>query len=108
MEPLCHGMLQETKNKKKQNKTKQNKKTNNQTKTKTNQVEESSYEYEENSEVSDYEDDMYLHPVYAVDENTSKQKMDDKWYEYVEVQEKKVRMQLVQNDAHYRTACIKA
>ena len=54
----------------------------------TNQVEESSYEYEENSEVSDYEDDMNLHPVYAVDKNTSRQEMDDKW------QGKKVRMQL--------------
>ena len=35
---------------------------------------------------------MYLHPVYAVDENTRRQDMDDKWYEYVEVQGKKVRM----------------
>ena len=44
----------------------------------TNQVEEeSSHEYEENSEVSDYEDDMYLHPVYAVDENTSRPEIDD-------------------------------
>ena len=62
----------------------------------TNQVEESSYENEENSEFSDYEDDgdMYLHPVYAVDENTGRQEMDDEWYEYVEVQRKKVRMQL--------------
>ena len=50
-----------------------------------NQVEESSYEYEENSKVSDNEDHMYLHPVYAVNENTSRQEMYDKWYKYVEV-----------------------
>ena len=63
--------------------------------TNVNQVEESSYEYEENSEISDNEDKMYLHPVHAVDETTSRQEMDDKWYEYVELQGKKVRMQLL-------------
>lgn len=69
------------------------KKANNDNDESTNQVDESTYEYEDSTDYSDYsdDDDLYIHPVYAVDGNTQEY---DQWYETVQVRGKKLRMQL--------------